>query len=196
MPTCIDVTRYRPACPEARGNRPDLVWIGSSSTLRGLEAQRALWTEIGAALPGLRLRLIADRGAVLPNLETIAVPWSEQTEAGELARGDIGIAWMPDDDWTLGKCGLKILQYYAAGLPVIANRAGIHKELVEHGRTGFLADTAPEWIDAIRVLADPSLRTHMGRAGREVAMRRFSVSAWSDTFVSRVLNTRVPVGGR
>jgi glycosyltransferase involved in cell wall biosynthesis len=71
---------------------------------------------------------------------------------------------------------------------VIANSVGIHTELVEHGRTGFLADTASEWVEAVRALADPALRAQMGSAGREAVTRRFSVSAWSATFVSRVLN--------
>ena len=52
------------------------------------------------------------------------ISWSESTESDALIQGDIGIAPMPDDPWTRGKCGFKIVQYMAAGLPVIAARWG------------------------------------------------------------------------
>jgi glycosyltransferase involved in cell wall biosynthesis len=187
IPTCLDPERYTVASHAAQSKRPDLVWIGSASTLRGLKRTEGLWSELGRSIPGLRLNLICDRAASFDGLDTSFTPWSERTEARELAAGDVGISWMPDDGWSRGKCGLKVLQYQAAGLPVIANRVGIHTELVEHGRTGFLADTAGEWIDAVRALADPDLRARMGRAGREAVTRRFSVSSWSARFVSHVL---------
>jgi glycosyltransferase involved in cell wall biosynthesis len=192
MPTCIDPDRYFMASHDVSASKPDLVWIGSSSTLRGLEQKAALWSDVGRAVPGLRVRLIADRAATLGSLHVLPVPWDERTEAQNLALGGIGISWMPDDEWSRGKCGLKILQYHAAGLPVIANRVGIHTELVQHGRTGFLADTPAEWADAVRALADPDLRAHMGRAGREAVASRFSVAAWSPAFVSQIVNGPLP----
>jgi glycosyltransferase involved in cell wall biosynthesis len=83
---------------------------------------------------------------------------------------------MPDDNWSRGKCGLKLLQYMAAGLPVVANRIGVHKEIVLHGETGFLADTAEEWQNAIGQLAtDPALRRRMGAAGRRRLAADYSV---------------------
>ena len=51
IPTCVDPGSY-PLLPSgyARhvgGAAVDLVWIGSSSTLRGLEQQRPLWERLG-----------------------------------------------------------------------------------------------------------------------------------------------------
>ena len=67
----------------------------------------------------------------------LPVPWTEASEAVEIAGADIGISWMPDDAWSRGKCGLKVLQYLAAGLPVVANPVGVQIEMVRHGETGF-----------------------------------------------------------
>src|SRR5262249_11154285 len=133
-----------------------LVWIGSSSTLRSLEEIAPLFEEVGRRLAGLQLKLICDRFVQWQHLPVVPWPWSEQTEAAALASADIGIAWVPDDLWSRGKCGLKVLQYMAAGLPVVANPVGIHKELVCHGQTGFLAETPGQWIEALGRLAhDP-----------------------------------------
>ena len=165
IPTCVNPSRY----PIARHNdeSPRLVWVGSKSTLKGLGQNRDMLDAVGRAVPGLRLKLICDTPLTLASLPVDFVPWNEATESSEIAAGDIGIAWMPDDEWSRGKCGLKVLQYLAAGLPVVANRTGVHATMIRHGQNGFLADSTDGWIEAIRTLAgDPERRRKMGLAGR------------------------------
>lgn len=185
VPTCVDPDRY----PQAKHQRiklgVQLVWIGSSSTMRGLEKISELLDGIGNKQPGLNLKVICDRNLSLRSLPVHFCPWSEQHEAAELADGDIGISWLPDDDWSRGKCGLKLLQYMAAGLPVIANAVGVQPDLVRHGETGFLAETPAQWEEAVKTLAaDPGLRQRMGAAGRRRVLRDFHVergaAAWLD----------------
>lgn len=164
-----------------------LVWIGSSSTVQGLEAIRPLLENLGREIPGLTLKLICDRFLTLENLLVEKCPWSEATEGAALAAADIGIAWVPDDQWSRGKCGLKVLQYMAAGLPVVANPVGVHTDLVRHGETGFLAETPDEWRDSIRqLLNDPEMRRRMGTAGRQLVEQDYSVSVGLDRWVALI----------
>ncbi|MFC5285976.1 glycosyltransferase family 4 protein [Actinokineospora guangxiensis] len=63
----------------------------------------------------------------------------------------------------------------ASGLPVIAPDAGGPRDLVEHGRTGFLLDPdafAAELPAAVRALADALPRRRMGAAGRAAVRTR------------------------
>ncbi len=169
IPTCIDPGRYPLAEPARIGSGVELVWVGSSSTLQGLQAIAPLLEEIGRSLPGLRLKLLCDRFLQLHDLTVMPCRWSESSEAEDIAGADIGISWVPDDLWSRGKCGLKVLQYMAAGLPVIANPVGVQVEMVRHGETGFLAETPAQWVEAVHRLAhDPDLRRRMGRAGRRL----------------------------
>ncbi|MGC8638255.1 MAG: glycosyltransferase family 4 protein [Isosphaeraceae bacterium] len=199
IPTCIDPARYTDAGPveesaERCQGQTDLVWIGSASTLQGLEEQRDLWDLLGEEIPGLRLRVICDQFPRLRRLPVVPVPWSEDWESRDLAAGQIGISWLPDDLWSRGKCGLKVLQYQAAGLPVVANPVGLHTELIEPGITGFLPETPEEWIEAVRALAaDAELRGRMGRLARQRVEAGFSVGAWAETFVGAVGATSVPL---
>lgn len=194
IPTCVDPQRYPRAEPVCRGDGVELVWVGSSSTLRGLQAITPLLEEIGRSVPGVSLKLLCDRFLTLRELPVRPVPWTEASEAEEIAGADIGISWIPDDLWSRGKCGLKVLQYLAAELPVIANPVGVQVEMVRHGETGFLAQTPAEWIEAVRRLAqDPELRRRMGRAGRRLVETQYCVGVGAARWIQLLEQQREPL---
>lgn len=181
VPTCVDPDHYRLKQHEA-ANSVNLVWIGSRSTLPYLVERLPAIEAAATRVPGLKLITIADltvAGAKLP-VEHIA--WSAGTEAESLIRGDIGIAPTPDDRWTRGKCGFKIIQYMAAGLPVIASPVGANAEIVRP-ETGTLASTSAEWTEGIvRLAGDLSLRRSMGEAGRTCVEREYSITRAADAW--------------
>jgi glycosyltransferase involved in cell wall biosynthesis len=76
--------------------------------------------------------------------------------------------------------GVALLQAAAAGVPVIASRAGGLSEAVAHGVTGLLV--APGDAGALgaamsRLLGDAALRRTLGEAGRARILSEFSVEA-------------------
>lgn len=181
IPTCVDVLKY-PLSRYCRAtDAVKLVWIGSASTLKGLELIRTTLENLGQQNSALELKIICNEFLRLRSLKVDCCQWSEATEAQELGAADIGISWLPDDLWSLGKCGLKILQYMAAGLPVVGNAVGVQSDLIRDGETGFLVRTPQEFASAVRRLAEnPDLRRRMGRAGRQRVCREFNttVGAW------------------
>lgn len=186
VPTCVDPDRY--PIKEHREGPIRLVWIGSSSTLQSLESQRSMWDEVGRRFPDLTLRIIADRFPDLGALKIEPVRWQEATEADSIVGGDIGINFAPDDDWSRGKCGLKILQYQACGLPVITDRVGVHPLMVQDGETGFLIDSTEDILAAIeRLVQDRALRADLGRAGREQIERDYAPECWAETVLGAML---------
>jgi glycosyltransferase involved in cell wall biosynthesis len=185
IPTCVEPERYPLARHNRTNDRVELVWIGSSSTLRGLEQVRSVLEDVGTRCPGVRLKLVCDQFLQLERLPVDPCPWSEAGEEVALAGCDIGISWVPDDAWSRGKCGLKVLQYMAAGLPVVANPVGVQAEMVRPGETGFLAETPEQWVEAVQRLArDPALRQRLGQAGRRQVEAEFSVSAGAARWVA------------
>lgn len=187
MPTCVDHAHY-PLARHTRGPASArLVWIGQQSTLPSLGLAGKHLAAAGARLPGLELRVICDHYPDLPGVRIEPRRWSLESETAELSDADVGVSWLPDDSWSRGKCGLKVLQYMAAGLPVIANPVGMNCEMVVDGQTGFLASTPGEWAAAIeRLVSNPRLRQEMGARGRELVERRYSVARWADPFARLV----------
>jgi glycosyltransferase involved in cell wall biosynthesis len=184
LPTCVAPHDYPQAVHLDAGAGVQLVWVGSSSTLRGLEMIRPLLEQIGHSCPGLRLKIVCDRFQQFDHLPVVACTWSAASEAAEIAAADIGISWVPDDLWSRGKCGLKLLQYMAAGLPVVANPVGVQAEMVRHGENGYLAVTPEQWLEAIgRLARDPVLRRRMGQAGRRQVEAHFSVAAGAQSWL-------------
>ena len=187
VPTCLEPMWYVPAAHCRAGSQVRLAWIGQRSTLPSLHCATEHLAAAAAASPGLRLRVIGDLEPTLPGVEVDFRPWSAATEAAELAQADIGVNWLPDDSWSLGKCGLRVLQYMAAGLPVVANPVGMNREMVIHGQTGFWAATPREWAEAITRLADaPALRQRMGAAGRRLVEKHFGVAAWGPRLAAAI----------
>jgi glycosyltransferase involved in cell wall biosynthesis len=197
MPTSVEPERYPLARHAALGSQAKLVWIGQHSTLPCLNYAQPLLAAAAERLPGLRLKVICNRFPVLGRIEVQPRVWSAQTEAADIAAADIGVSWLPDDPWSQGKCGLKVLQYMAAGLPVVANPVGMNRQMIVHGETGFLAESPDEWATAIaRLAADPRLRQRMGAAGRAMAEEHYSVRRWAPRFaalIDRVAGNR-PLG--
>ncbi|GIW88795.1 MAG: hypothetical protein KatS3mg108_3119 [Isosphaeraceae bacterium] len=190
IPTCIDCHRYHPK--SAPSSTPlTLVWIGSSSTLQGLETSAPLWRRIGREVPGVRLRLVCDRFCRFDPLPVEPIPWSEAIEAAAVASADVGISWLPDDLWSRGKCGLKLLQYMAAGLPVVANSVGVQTSLITHGQNGFLAHSDDDWINLlVELTAHPDARQRLGLNARRFVERHYDLRAWESTFLDALTASR------
>jgi hypothetical protein len=186
-PTCISPAIYAPAKHQRRDRPVRLTWIGQHATLPCLYLADPHLEAATARTPNIELRVVCNQFPRLHGIRVVPRQWTQSTEAQELADSDIGISYLPDDEWSRGKCGLKVLQYMAAGLPVIANPVGMNCSMVEHGRTGFLAKTPAEWSEAVSKLANnPELRASMGAAGRRVVERRFSVERWAPELASLV----------
>jgi glycosyltransferase involved in cell wall biosynthesis len=192
MPTCVDGSLYAPA-PSARVGAARVVWIGSRSTMPSLDALAGPLAEATRRCPGLTLAVICDAAPSYPGVNIEFVPWSEATEAKALADGDFGISILPEHLWSQGKCGLKVVQYMAAGLPAIANPYGVHEAMIVPGATGMLAKSPAEWIDAVVKLANGvEFRHRLGAAARAKFDAEYSVAAWGTRFVQAIAQGGTP----
>ena len=189
VPTAVDLAPYRAAerdrTPAAQ---PAVVWIGTRVNLMYL---RPILPAVAEAIrrSGARFEVICDDFSAIAGLDVIRRTWSLAEEARDLTRCDVGIMPLPDDAWTRGKCALKILQYFAASLPVVCSPVGANVGIVEHGRDGYFARGAEEWTDSlVDLLANTDKRRAFGRAGRELVEREYSVERNVERLVDAIFS--------
>ena len=176
VPTVVDTGRYLPAARP--GGPPVIGWIGSPTT----------WGNVRPLLPaladlcrstGARFRAVgAGKAADADRFDGLdLIEWSEATEIAEVQRFTIGIMPLIDAPFQRGKSGYKLVQYMACGLPTVASPVGVNRQIVVHGETGFLAEPANKWLDALRrLILDPELRARLGTAGRARAVASYSLA--------------------
>lgn len=183
-PTTVDPALY-PWPPPHRDGDGELVlgWIGQKSTRKYLARLRRPLARVARMEPRAVLRIIGDELPTWPELRLQLDPWSTETEAADLALLDVGLAPLPDDVWTRGKCGLRVLQYFAAGVPAVVSPVGVQGEWAAEG-LALAARTGEEWCDTVRRLArDSSLRERLIAAGRRAVEQRFHPGATFPTIL-------------
>jgi glycosyltransferase involved in cell wall biosynthesis len=172
-PSAIDVRRYQVRERSFHSGPVVIGWIGSPTTAPYLRLAAPALREI-CADGRARLVVVGSGPMSLPDVPTEVRPWSAESEVRDIESFDIGIMPLPDDAWARGKSGYKLVQYMAASRPVVASAVGANCQIVQGGRTGLLVRSQDEWVAALRTLcSDATLRTAMGRAGRDVVEQRY-----------------------
>jgi glycosyltransferase involved in cell wall biosynthesis len=86
---------------------------------------------------------------------------------------------LEDDAIQRGKCGLKLLQYMAAGLPTVASPVGVNAVILQPGTTGYAARTETEWRDGlVTLIRDAGQRATFGQAARQRCVQDYSIRRW------------------
>lgn len=171
VPTVIDLTRYS-VRPSACTDKLIVGWIGSAATVKYLDIAMPALRALSEEYP-VQLRVIGAEFSA-PGIDVDCRPWSESDEVCQIQEFDIGIMPLADSPWERGKCGYKLIQYMACGVPVIASTVGVNELIVEDGASGYLAGDQKAWLDALKRLAsEPEKRKVFGARGRQLVEERY-----------------------
>lgn len=184
IPSVVDLKRYK---IKVQGKSEDEIvrvgWVGSPTTekylltienvIKTILNDKSKFIIIGAKLP-----------ATFEGYPVESKTWSLKDEVSLIQSLDIGIMPLVDTPFERGKCGYKLIQYMACGLPVVASPIGINQKIVRHGENGFLAGNEREWIEAITKLQkNPILRKEMGSKGREMVEEKYALQVTAQKII-------------
>jgi glycosyltransferase involved in cell wall biosynthesis len=176
IPTSIDMERYGPKKWADEDGTVTLGWIGSHSTIFYLERIKGVLDKIFKEYPNTRLKIVSDRFFDCNNMPVVKKKWDYDEEIADLQSFDVGLMPLTDDPWTRGKCGFKLLQYMAVGIPPVCSPVGVNSEIVNHAVNGFWATDDREWFDYLRrLILDSGLRERLGEEARKTVIERYSL---------------------
>lgn len=168
-----------------------LGWQGSSTHADDWDIVKETVADILTVEPYVLMRFLGTPyGEGLPLHRLSFRRWTTDLEQHyrRVAAFDIGLAPLTRSPFNDAKSGLKFIEYAALGVPAICSNVPAYADLVEHGKTGFLASTAQQWrkhLDAL--IHDPAMRVEIGNAARAAARNwtiEKKITLWEDAYAS------------
>lgn len=156
---------------ETRGV-PCVGWAGGASHERNVAMAVGPLRRFLKRNAGWGMKLVGtDYRHMFGNSRCAFAPWvditARPTEYYSALNFDIGIAPLLDNAFNRCKSPLRVMEYAARGIPVVASDVVPYQDFIEDGVTGFLVHRESEWLDRVSELAaDDSLRVKMGAAAQ------------------------------
>jgi glycosyltransferase involved in cell wall biosynthesis len=190
LPTVVSLAKYSGIKTVTVLDAVKIVWIGSPSTSKYLILVKDVLEKLAQKYP-LVFNVIGgqfDSEKIKVNL----INWESDTEIIRLLDSDIGIMPLEDTIWEKGKCGFKLIQYMACGLPVVAAPSPANFEIIEQNISGYIARTESEWFDYLELLIiDSKRRASFGLSGRKRVEKDYSYEVWGNQYCQIIKNSLV-----
>jgi glycosyltransferase involved in cell wall biosynthesis len=197
IPTCIRLADYAPKPLQSQPSRPVIGWIGTPGNVAFLSVAAEGLRKTAKQLD-YELLIVSSNLDSLPTQSLAGVnhtfrPWNPTREVADLHSMDIGLMPLPaDDPWMKYKCGLKLIQYLAVGIPGIASPVGVNSDILAGQLSGRLAASPKEWELALtELISSAQLRQECGTAGRELVKAQFSIESQQAKLISILENNQL-----
>jgi glycosyltransferase involved in cell wall biosynthesis len=174
IPTAVDIERY--SVKTGVNAYPVIGWMGSSATLKYLEPLDNVFEKLRQKGYQFTVRIVCNQPFHFKSVTADNKRWRLEDEIADLNSFDIGIMPMPDDEFSRAKCGFKIIQYMATGIPVVCSPVGENVRIAGRQDSCLLAGSGQEWVDKLSLLLDnPQLRQSMGQCGRKTVRQKYTI---------------------
>jgi L-malate glycosyltransferase len=170
----IDTESFLPTNAYSNDHKIVIGWTGTFSSKVYLDLLRNVFIELSKRCE-FRLRVIGNFEYEFPGIDLEVIQWTKENEVKDMQGIDIGVYPLFQNEWVLGKSGLKAIQYMAFGLPAVATNVGTTPMIIQHLENGCLATTDDEWINILETLINnPDLRRKLGEAARQTVLNNYS----------------------
>ena len=187
LPTVIDLDKYPLYSLQKENDAKEIVWMGSPSTTKHFKLVDKALGRLSEKYD-FTLKVIGGKVELDKRIKTKFEDWSAQTENKDLAESTIGIMPLENSYWEMGKCGFKLIQYMASGIPVVASPLPANRDIVTRD-VGFTAESEDEWYEKLSLLLESfELCQKMGQAGRKRVEESYSYQVWGKKYVELLKN--------
>lgn len=174
VPMSLDLEEWKPAAKKT-SETITIGWSGAPGNIPNIEKLDTMLTGIIKRYPFVRLAVYSGKK---PNLSCPFEyhPFSPGTEAEFGRQLDIGMLPLDEDEFTSGKSPIKAIQYLASGIPVVGNRFGATREIL-NDTNSMQVNSENDWSDAISALVENREQIAvMGKAARAFAEENHDIN--------------------
>ena len=176
VPTGVDFSIYKKIIESHKSLNGTVIvgWIGSSSGLKFIKQIESALLNLESEGLDFQFHIICNSDIDMKIKNKRFIKWDRATADANMAKFDIGIMPLNDDEFNKYKCGFKIIQYIAMSIPVVASPIGVNNEIINDGMSGYLAKTEFEWETYLRkLILSESLRKSFSNKALELNTNKF-----------------------
>ena len=169
LPTCLNTEAYQVKVNKSK-EFIDLVWVGHKSTVKYLLAVIPNLEKVNEKIKKLRIINVSNVALSSKKIKIKNIPWNEMSQYKYIKSAWLGLAPLDDSNWSKGKCAFKILQYSAAGIPILSSNIGVNSKLISHYKNGYLIKKDSDWEKYIlKLMANKNLYKNMMKNSENLA---------------------------
>jgi glycosyltransferase involved in cell wall biosynthesis len=183
IPTCVDYDKYPPKQQFSTDGITRFVWIGGDHNLHLL---KMIIPALNSLAKQKQIELILIAGTPISMETNFPIRFHKWTLAQEvelIKLGDIGLMPTTNDARGKGKCGFKLIQYMALGIPSIASNVGANNEIISDGINGWLC-TNEQWESILLKACTEDNKKAMGKSARKTILDKYIFKSNTQTMIS------------
>ena len=180
----VDTDLYQPLELESSDGAVRIGWVGSHTTIKHFELITDVFIDLkNKYKEKVKFVVIGDENYQNTKLNLTGIKWDNDKEVELFNSFDIGVMPLPNDEWTKGKCGMKGLLYMSVGIPAVMSCVGMNKEIINHGKNGYLPVGHHHWVEVLsKLIDDKVLRKRIGNEGRKTVLKKYSKNIVKQTY--------------
>jgi glycosyltransferase involved in cell wall biosynthesis len=179
IPTSIRFKKYEENSREPNISEEFVIgWLGSKNTSVNVLPLREVFIELQKKHT-IKLQLVGFNPKLLYLLEGVNyeyIQWNKDTEVQTISNFSVGIMPLLNNHFNLGKCGFKLIQYMACGVPTISTPLPANIKINRDNKNLF-ATTNEEWINAFEQMISNKtyFKKEVGSKNKQIVEEYYSV---------------------
>jgi glycosyltransferase involved in cell wall biosynthesis len=188
MPNCIDFGKWG-TNRKRHDNKVRIGWIGGGNHDEDLRIMLEVIPAITSKHTNVEFYFVHGVPDYLKNLKGVQynTGWRDISKYPDYVASwgfDIGLAPLEINKFNNCKSNLRWLEYSALKIPTVATKIEPYEKSIVHGQTGFLCETAQDWIDNLSMLIDSQKdRRDIGNRAFDDIHSRFNLDTVTDDYI-------------
>jgi len=183
IPTSINYNKYQQNSTPVIKTKNEFFkigWVGSKNTSVNILPLKEVFLELQKNHT-IELSLVGFDKKLLPKLEGVNyryIEWKESNEVDTIYSFDVGIMPLEYNKFNYGKCGFKLIQYMACGIPTIATPLPANIK-INRDNENLFATNKNEWIAAFEqcIAQNQIIKQNVGEKNRNIVKQFYCTEA-------------------